>query len=134
MVFKSATTPNAYVILTEMTDKNGDSVVTAMHLNKQNGFNFVNRIASVYGKEHIGNFVTKQADAGNLLYVDKNKSQQWSQSRGLRLPKLVQSITDNKNQEQLHSRGLQSPKLNTALDNNNISQKSDNVNSNNTHK
>lgn len=134
MVFKSATTPNAYVILTEMTDKNGDSIITAMHLNKQNGFNFVNRIASVYGKESVGNFVNKQVDAGNLLYIDKNKSQQWSQSRGLQLPKLADTITDNKNQEQLRSRGLQSPKLNTVLDNNNISQKSDVVNTHNTQK
>ena len=112
MVFKSATTPNAYVILTEMTDKNGDSVVTAMHLNRFQDRIAVNRIASVYGKESIGNFVTKQTDAGNLLYIDKNKSQQWSTSRGLRLPKLVQSIADN----------------------NNISQKSDNVNIHNTQK
>ncbi len=112
MVFKSATTPNAYVILTEMTDKNGDSVVTAMHLNRSERHIQVNRIASVYGKESIGNFVNKQADAGNLLYIDKNKSQQWSQSRGLRLPKLADTITDN----------------------NNISQKSDVVNTHNTQK
>ena len=112
MVFKSATTPNAYVILTEMTDKNGDSIITAMHLNRYQDRININRIASVYGKENIGNFVNKQTDAGNLIYADKNKSQQWSTSRGLRLPKLVQSITDN----------------------NNISQKSDVVNSNNMQK
>lgn len=112
MVFKSATTPNAYVILTEMTDKNGDSIITAMHLNRYQDRININRIASVYGKENIGNFVNKQTDAGNLIYADKNKSQQWSTSRGLRLPKLVQSITDN----------------------NNISQKSDVVNTHNTQK
>lgn len=129
MVFQSATIPNAYVILTEMNDRNGNSVVTAMHLNKKDGFNFVNRIASVYGKEKIGNFIRNQSEAGNLIYIDKNKSQKWSQSRGIQLPKPIDTIADNKKQEQLHSRGLQSPKLNTALDNNNISHKSDIVNS-----
>lgn len=43
------------------------------------------------------NFVRKQAEAGNLIFADKNKSQQWSTSRGLQLPKLVQSIADNTN-------------------------------------
>lgn len=95
MVFSSATVPNAYVILTELTDNNGKDIVTALHLNRKLDRLSVNRISSVYGKENIGNFVVKQINAGNLKYIDKNKSQQWSTSRGLRLPKLVQSITDN---------------------------------------
>lgn len=33
MVFKSVTVPNAFVILTELTDKSGNSVVSAMHMN-----------------------------------------------------------------------------------------------------
>lgn len=97
MLFKSATTPNAYVILTELSDKNGNSVVAALHLNRMQNRVNVNRIASVYGKENIENFVRKQAEAGNLIFADKNKSQQWSTSRGLQLPKLVQSIADNTN-------------------------------------
>ena len=32
---------------------------------------------------------------GNIKYLDKIKSQEWSTSRGLQLPKLVQSIPDN---------------------------------------
>lgn len=36
-------------------------------------------------------------DAGGKNVADKNKSQQWSTSRGLQLPKLVQSIADNIN-------------------------------------
>ena len=94
MVFRSATMDNAYVILTEMTDSSGDSVVAALHLNKKQNRLRVNRIASVYGKDKIENFIRNQADAGNLLYADKKKSQQWSTSRGLQLPKLVQSIAD----------------------------------------
>ena len=30
-----------------------------------------------------------------MLYMDKKKCQQWSRSRGLQLPKLVQPIADN---------------------------------------
>ncbi len=97
MIFKSATTPNAYVILTELSDKNGNSVVAALHLNRMQRHIAVNRIASVYGKENIENFVDRQAKAGNLIFADKNKSQQWSQSRGLQLPKLADTIADNIN-------------------------------------
>ena len=97
MVFKSATVKNSYVILTELTDKSGNDVVVALHLNRSEKHINVNRIASVYGKESIENFVEKQAEIGNLLYIDKNKSQQWSQSRGLQLPKLADTIADNNN-------------------------------------
>lgn len=97
MIFKSATTPNAYVILTELSDKNGNSVVAALHLNRTQKHIAVNRIASVYGKENIENFVDRQIKAGNLIFADKNKSQQWSQSRGLQLPKLADTIADNNN-------------------------------------
>ena len=97
MIFKSATTPNAYVILTELSDKNGNSVVAALHLNRMQRHIAVNRIASVYGKENIENFVDRQAKAGNMIFADKNKSQQWSQSRGLQLPKLADTIADNTN-------------------------------------
>lgn len=97
MLFKSATTPNAYVILTELSDKNGNSVVAALHLNRMQRHIAVNRIASVYGKENIENFVDRQAKAGNMIFADKNKSQQWSQSRGLQLPKLADTIADNTN-------------------------------------
>ena len=97
MIFKSATTPNAYVILTELSDKNSNSVVAALHLNRTQKHIAVNRIASVYGKENIENFVDRQIKAGNLIFADKNKSQQWSQSRGLQLPKLADTIADNNN-------------------------------------
>jgi len=153
MVFRSATQKNALVVLTEMVDKNGDSVVCALHLNKTEKHINVNRIASVYGKENIDSFVRKQAKAGNLLYMDKKKCQQWSRSRGLQLPKLADTITDNNNilqksdivnsyymlendkdtenesRQQSTSRGLQLPKLVQSIaDNSSVSQGAATVN------
>ena len=97
MIFKSATVPDAFVLLTELTDKAGNDVVVAMHLSRKMNRLNVNRISSVYGKENITNFVKAQTANGNLKYMDKNKSQNWSTSRGLQLPKLVQSNPDNNN-------------------------------------
>ncbi|QDR80243.1 glucosaminidase domain-containing protein [Sporomusa termitida] len=81
MVFKSATTENAVVVLTEMVDKNGDNVIAAIHLERQHGRNVVNAMASVYGKENTTNFVQKQIEAGRLLYPNKKISHDWLRSR-----------------------------------------------------
>lgn len=97
MIFKSATVDNAFVILTELTDKNGDSVVVALHLNKLENRMHINRIASVYGKQNAGGFVEKQIKDGNLKYFDKKRASNWATSRGLQLPKLVQSVAYSTN-------------------------------------
>ncbi len=95
MIFDSETVNNAFVILTELTDKAGDDIIVALHLNKKLDRININKIASIYGKYNAERFVEKQIENGNIRYFDKKKSQQWSTSKGLQLPKLVQSTTDN---------------------------------------
>ena len=95
MVFKSATVKNAYVILTELSDNLGRPIIAAMHLNKVDNRLRINRIASIYGRNNAAKFVKSQFKSGNVKYVDEIKSQGWSTSRGLQLPKLVQSNPDN---------------------------------------
>lgn len=97
MVFKSATTSNAFVILSELEDMEGRPVVVAMHLNKREKHFSVNRIASIYGRSNANNFINLQITNGNLVYLDKIKSQNWSQSRGLQLPKLADTNSDKNN-------------------------------------
>ncbi len=95
MIFKSASVLNAFVILTEMEDMSGRPIIAALHLNKEEKHIRVNRITSVYGKDGIKNFINSQTKLGNLKYIDKIKSQNWSQSRGLQLPKLADTNPDN---------------------------------------
>ncbi|OQB15619.1 MAG: hypothetical protein BWY15_00332 [Firmicutes bacterium ADurb.Bin193] len=103
LIFKSDTYPNAYIVLTELLDKQGHEVVAAVHLSKTENRILVNRIASVhsrtndYGENKTVSFVETQAEKGNLKYIDDKKSRLWTTSRGLQLPKLVQSLTDNNN-------------------------------------
>jgi len=96
MIFKSNTVKNAFVVITEFVDKEGMDVVIALHLNKFHNENRINRIASVYGKKNLQNFIETQSEIGNLKYIDKNKSQAWSIRRGLQLPKL-NAILDSNN-------------------------------------
>ena len=96
MIFESSTFPNSFVVLTEIMDKTGDDVVVAIHLNKTENRLNVNRVASVYGKPNIENFINMEINNGHLKYIDENKSLTWSTSRGIYSPKLVQSIFDSK--------------------------------------
>ena len=97
MVFDSKTVKNAFVILTEMTDKKGKTIIVALHLNKELKHISVNQIASAYGKDNIQSFITEQIKEGRLRYIDKKRSFQWSQSIGLQLPKLADTAESFKN-------------------------------------
>lgn len=87
---KNAKAGTAFVAFVDMVDKAGDPVLVAVHLNEYQKRMKVNRIASIYGKERVENFLRNQTADGNLLYANK-KSQEWFTIRGLQLPKMVQT-------------------------------------------
>lgn len=94
---------NSFVALTEMFDKQGNDIIVAIHINKKYGRNVINKIASIYsksddfGKNKINNYISQQIEKGNLIDASKNKASMWFTSRGLQLPKLVQTIIDANN-------------------------------------
>ncbi len=96
MIFKGSIN-GSIVALTEMQDKAGNSVIVAIHMNRHQDRMLVNRVASIYGKNRVENYVDSNINAGNLLYASKEKAPVWFTSRGLQLPKLVQTITDADN-------------------------------------
>lgn len=99
LLFKGSV-PNSFVALTELVDKQGHEVIVAIHLNKRHHRLVVNKIASLYsktdayGKNHIVDYVSRQIEDGNLLDASTKKAPKWFTSRGLQLPKLVQTIID----------------------------------------
>ena len=66
MVFKSSSVNNAYVLVTELSDKFGDAVIVAVHLNRYQDRIRINKIASAYGKIGIENFVNTESERGQL--------------------------------------------------------------------
>ena len=99
----SGSVPNSFVALTELEDKNGHDVIAAVHINKRNGRTVVNKIASLYsktsasGKNRIEAYIVEQINNGKLLDASTKKAPKWFTSRGLQLPKLVQTIIDANN-------------------------------------
>ena len=96
MLFKGSV-PNSFTVVTEITDKEGNDVLAAIHLNKRQERLYVNNVASVYGKENMINYVKKNIDSGKLLFADAKKAPMWFTTRGLQLPKVVQTIIDANN-------------------------------------
>ncbi len=82
---------NSIVALTEITDKSGNEVIAAIHLSKKQGRYIVNRIASVYGKNNIKNYVLSQIEKGNLINPSTKKASNWFTTKGLQLPEVVQT-------------------------------------------
>lgn len=74
MVFNSASKENAFVVVTGLTDKLGQPVISAIHLDVASGRYLVNEIASMYGKNNAKNVFEGWAKQGLLRYYRNEKS------------------------------------------------------------
>ncbi|MEE1279493.1 MAG: hypothetical protein UHH95_01510 [Oscillospiraceae bacterium] len=96
----SGSVPNSFVALTELVDVHGNDVIAIVHIDKRYGRSVINKIASVYSKidqydnNKIINYVRNQIEQGNLIDASIKKAPTWFTSRGLQLPKLVQTTID----------------------------------------
>jgi len=118
MIFKSATVANDYVMMLDLKDNKGATVVVPVSLNYDGIANYtVNYVPSVYGKanENTGkpnnNWFINQIEQGNLVYQNNKKSREWRTSSGLRLPRVGSDlITHGKNKNILTDVDLSSAK------------------------
>lgn len=85
MVYNSASRNDSYTVLTEAVDKNNESILVALEINKSENGILVNNITSAYGKDENEWFI-EQIKLGNLVYQDKKRSLEWSNRRRLSLP------------------------------------------------
>ena len=99
LLFKGSV-DNSFVALTELTDKRGNDVIVAVHINRKDNRSTITKIASLYsktnqyGKNKIIDYVNAQLNAGNLIDASNKKAPMWFTTRGLQLPKVVQTIID----------------------------------------
>lgn len=85
MVYNSASRKESYTVLTEAIDKNKESILIALQINKFEDGIYVNNITSAYGKDENEWFI-EQIKLGNLVYQDKKRSLEWTNHRRLSLP------------------------------------------------
>lgn len=87
-VFKSKTVENSIVVMLDVKDKQGKNINIAIQLDRSNGRQPINLVASIYGR-NADRFVTDEVAAGRLLYLDKEKALNWERTTGLQLPKVI---------------------------------------------
>ena len=73
------------VVMTGVKDAKGSTVIVPVELGRKQHAYYVNKISSIYGKDSDAWFVN-QAKAGRTLYINRQKSSQWSNQTGLQLP------------------------------------------------
>lgn len=106
-IFRSATHPNdSIVVMTEITDKDGGTVIVPVQMDVEQDSYRINRIASVFAKKNDktgqvhNEWFTEQVNSGRLLYLNKKKGSHWSDQTGLQLSvgsfieNLMRSIPD----------------------------------------
>jgi hypothetical protein len=80
------------VVMTEMKDEKGATVVVPIHLNRINLGYQVNVLASIYKKNNQNtqqpdnDWFIREIENGRLLYWDTKKGSEWTNLTGLRLP------------------------------------------------
>ncbi|HIB1554043.1 TPA: LPD5 domain-containing protein, partial [Salmonella enterica subsp. enterica serovar Muenchen] len=85
-VYQSATEKEAVVMLLDAIDKNGDPVITAVHMKAVRSRLEINRVASVYGTEN-GKKIHSMEREGLALYRKEKSSRDNPLHSGLQLPK-----------------------------------------------
>ncbi|AUL84209.1 hypothetical protein M4Y34_000249 [Escherichia coli] len=85
-IYRSATERNAVVMLLDAVDKNGDPVVSAVHMKAVRSRLEINKVASVYGTEN-GKKLKSMEMTGLTLYRREKLSRDNLLHRGLQLPK-----------------------------------------------
>ncbi|EOL6111951.1 LPD38 domain-containing protein [Escherichia coli] len=85
-IYRSATERNAVVMLLDAVDKNGDPVVSAVHMKAVRSRLEINKVASIYGTEN-GKKLKSMEMTGLTLYRREKLSRDNLLHRGLQLPK-----------------------------------------------
>ncbi len=86
-IYRSATERNAVVMLLDAVDKNGDPVVSAVHMKATDKRIEINKVASVYGTKGGMNKANSLDKAGLTLYRKEKLSRDNPQDSGIQLPK-----------------------------------------------
>lgn len=73
MIFKGST-PNSLALISDLEDSNHHGIIIATHINEHGTHQEVNRVASMYGKNNISNYLKNQLAQGNLIAANVKKA------------------------------------------------------------
>ena len=96
MIFDSLTRDDSVCIIANASDKISRPILISIKPNGRGTYNDIeidsNFITSMYGRNGFKNFFDNIIKSGNLLYINKEKSQQLFGKIGLQLPQLPNNV------------------------------------------
>ena len=78
---------DSLVAITDVKDNKGRDVVAAVELHKAVGFDEINHVTSIYGRENIVRYISEQMEQGKLLAINREKADELLHSIGKSYPK-----------------------------------------------
>lgn len=81
--FTSRTREDSYVFFTERKDSENRSIIIPIAVNKRKGRIIINEITSMYGRNNESEFVHSSIETGNLVYMDKKRTEEWEKKISL---------------------------------------------------
>ena len=75
--------PDSLVLVTDIADNQNKTIIISLDINKAGFDQNVNRITSMYGKNNIANYLSKQIQEGKIIAQNIEKSQQLLSITGL---------------------------------------------------
>lgn len=104
MIFDSATVKGDYVMMLDLKDENGATIIVPLSLNYDDlGGYTVNYVPSVYAKANTETtkpnnaWFIRQVGENRLRYINHKKSREWVTSSGLQLPRVGSRPSNGKN-------------------------------------
>lgn len=86
------TTRNSLVLINEYQDKNGYHMLLAVQKEQRINEKLVNEIKSIYGKEHLKEYLQKEEVKNNLIIADNKKVKEMFRVIGLQLPEALTNL------------------------------------------
>lgn len=85
MIF-SGSQPDSLVLITDMKDSKQREIMIALLLHQHDQHHEVHRITSMYGRDAMRDYLSREIEAGHLLACNIEKANEMLQSLGLYLP------------------------------------------------
>ena len=99
MILDSTSRKDSILLVLSQVDKENCPLVVTVKPNGNGKYNLdvvdSNFITSVYGRENFSKFITRNIELNNVLYCDKEKSQEMFRVLGLQFPKGVNKLGFN---------------------------------------
>jgi len=86
---------DSLAVMTDVRDKNDQEIFVYISLHQSVGFDYVNSISSAYSKDELKSYLEQNIEKGNIIAIDKQKTDEMCRSIGVDFPEETSFISFN---------------------------------------